>query len=422
MKKFLKRYLPKNSLIVVVIFLFAALVRFYNFPNRVTFWSEQARSLIVSAEYLKKPSLLGQEYFRVDSNGHILYSGAIFNYSLVPLLLVSNYDPLRITVFFSLLNLFTGFIIYWVLKKLFNFKLAIISVALFLFNDFMIYHSLFIWNYNYLPLIGILSFYFLVRQWRKQTFRNLFILGLLSGLGVSLQFLYLLIAIPVLILSVWKSKKKFAGFLFFILGASIGNLPMLIFDLRHNFYHIRSLTQYLFDTLRGRSDAGFSYYYLLPFWPVFAIALGYITSKFYRYNKLLAFIIIAAYLYFNLTSPRVSFTAPTGMPEGLNVKDVDNASRMIAQDIKGQFNVAEVLDFDKRAYTLRYYLQYVYSRIPEGVTEYPDTKVLYVLADRNYNFQRSNVWEITSGGDYRPSQLGMVGNGYAVYKLLHELK
>lgn len=175
MKNFLKHFTAKNNILLIVVFITAAAVRFYNFPNRITFWSEQARSLIVSANYIKvKPSLLGQEYFREDSNYHIIYSGALFNYSLVPLLLISNYDPIKITVFFALLNIFTGLVIYLSAQKMISQKVALISTILFLFNDFMIYHSLFIWNYNFLPLIGILVVYFSWRFKKAEKYRYIF--------------------------------------------------------------------------------------------------------------------------------------------------------------------------------------------------------------------------------------------------------
>jgi hypothetical protein len=139
MKTFLKKLLNKEGLLLLVILVLAFTVRFYNFPNRITFWSEQARSLVTSANYIKdKPSLLGQEYFRVASNGHKIFSGAVFNYLLVPLLLVTNYDPVPITAFFAILNIFTGLVVYWTARKLFDERVAVFSVILFLFNNMMI--------------------------------------------------------------------------------------------------------------------------------------------------------------------------------------------------------------------------------------------------------------------------------------------
>lgn len=418
MKNFLKSLLRKNNLILIAIFLLAAGVRFYNFPNRVTFWSEQARSLIVSGNYIKeKFSLLGQEYFREDSNGHILYSGALFNYLLVPLLIISNYRPVTITVFFALLNLFTGFVIYWAIKRLYSVKLAILSLVLFLFNDFMIYHSLFIWNYNFLPIIGILTFYFSILNYRKPSTKNIFLLGLLSGIGISLQFLFILIALPVLVFNVWRNKKYVVSVALFVLGMALGNLPMLLFDLRHNFYHLRTLTQYLIDTLQGKSGASFSYYYLLPFWPVFALIGAWLIKKILRLNVVIGIVVLLLYFYFNLTSVRVLFNGPTGMPKGITVSDIDKASIAIANDTKSDFNVSEVLDFDKRAYVLRYFVEYEYGKKPLGVTEYPNLKLLYVLAQTEYNFDKSDIWEIKSGGSYNVTMLTDVGRGYAIYKL-----
>lgn len=97
----------KNYLILFSIFFVAFVIRFYNFSDRFTFGPEQARSLMVSSNYIQdKPSLLGQEYFRSNSYGHKLYTSAVFNYTLVPLLLAPNYDPVLITVYFVLLFIF----------------------------------------------------------------------------------------------------------------------------------------------------------------------------------------------------------------------------------------------------------------------------------------------------------------------------
>lgn len=375
--------------------------------------------MVVSADYLKKPSLLGQPYFiREDRFSHVLYSGALFNYSMIPLILISGHDPIVITSFFTLLNLFTGLIIYLAVKRMFNTSIALASCLLFLFNDWMIYHSLFIWSYNFLPLIGILIFYYSWRYFKNRRGVDIFVLGLLSGLGVSLQFLFLPIALAVLAINATRSRKKVIDSAVFVFGMILGNLPMVIFDLRHNFYESRTLIQYFVDTLTGKSNAAFAYYYLLPFWPVLAALGGLLTVKMYKFSKILPFVLVGLYLFLNLDSPRVSFASPTGMPEGLKTKDISLASQKISNDAKGEFNVAEVLDFDKRAYILRYFVQYKYGKISLGETEYQNLNLLYVLSRKDYNFESSDVWEVKAGWPYKKvSLLTEVGQGYAVYKL-----
>ncbi len=415
MTTFLKKLINKKSLPLVIIFILAFAVRFYNFPERITFWSEQARSLTVSANYINdKFSLLGQEYFRTDSNGHKLFTGAMFNYSLIPLLIVSNYDPVPITAFFTLLNLLTGFVVYWAAKKIFNNKIATVAAFLFLFSDVMIYHSLFIWVLNYLPLVGILIIYFLWSFYKKQQKKSVFYLGLLCGLGISLQYLFAPFAGIVFLMVFFKSKNKLKDVFVFALGVVLGNLPMVLFDLRHNFYHLQTLWQYTLDTLKGASDAGFNYYYLLPLWPTFAIMGAYVLS---RLNKFFATAVVVTYLYLNLISPKVSFSTPTGMPEGLTTKNIKEASQIISENASGDFNVVEVLDFDKRAYIFRYYLEFMYGKKPLSEIDYEHPDSLYVLSQKDYNFEQSDVWEINAGGPYKINLLSDIGRGYAIYKL-----
>jgi len=373
--------------------------------------------LIVSSEYLKKPSLLGQDYFvRHDSNGHVIYAGAFFNYLLVPIILVTK-NVIVITALFTILNLATGYIIFWVAKKIFGLGVGLLSATIFLFNSYMIYHSLFIWIYNLLPLIGILTIYFLYLYKKKRNIRYVFSLGFLSGVGISLQILYAPIAMIVVSIVYWKSTKKFLTTVNFIIGASIANLPMIIFDIRHNFYHLSTFAQYFIDSLVGKSNAALSYYHLLPFWPVFAIVVGWMIMKVFKLNKTFGLILVLLYLFLNLSSTRVNLSHSTGMSEGLYVRDVDEASKKIALDAKGPFNVAEVLDFDKQAYVLRYFVEYKYGIKPLDVENYPNAKLLYVLAPKNYSFAQSDIWEICSGGPFKVELFYSVNDSYGVYKL-----
>lgn len=417
MKIFLKKLLINNNLLILAILVFSSCVRFYNFPNRVTFWSEQSRSLMVSAGYFEKLSLLGQEYFiRFDSNGHVLYSSPIFNYLLTPLLLITK-DPIAITVFFAVLNVFIGYLVFLIAKRIFNFQVGIISAILFLFNDYMIYHSLFIWIYNFLPLIGILSIYCIYQFLKKQKNLYIFMLGILSGIGVGLQVLYGPLALAVLAFIFWRSNNKFLCLIYFIFGFICANIPTVIFDVRHDFYHTRTLFQFFLDTFQGKSNASFAYYYLLPFWPVATIIGGLIISKIYKWKKILGILIILTYVYLNLTSQKVSFTGPNGMPNDLNVADIDNASKLVAQYPSDNFNVSEVLDFDKRAYVLRYFIQYKYGKKPKGVEEYTNLRTLYVLSSKEYDYNHSNIWEIKANWPYNITLMDDIGTGYSLYKL-----
>jgi len=407
-----------KNFIIFLIIIFALFVRFYNFTERVTFGPEQAISLIVSGSYIKeKPSLLGREYFRVTSSGHKLFTGALSSYSLVPLQLIFNYKPIPITAFFVFLNIFTGLLLFLLARKVFNFPVATFSLIIFLFSGYMIYHSLFIWNLNYLPLVGLLVFYVLYLYYKKPKLIYALILGGLSGVGINLQYLFIPFVFLLLLFVFWKSKHKIKPPFLFIIGAIFGNFTMILFDLRHDFYHLRSLWQYFVDTLANPEQGSLTYYHFLHFWPIFALLGGLLAYLIWKRNKLVAASFMAIYVFVNLSSGLVSFKDPTGMLEGLSTTEVVKASEAISQDKPEEFNVVSLLDFDARGHILRYPLEYLYGFKPMGVEEYKEAQRLYVISKKSYDFDKAGVWEINV---FEPKEMKILSNideDYAVYKL-----
>ncbi len=409
----------KNFLILFSLFLAAFFIRFYNFENRITFGPEQARSLMVSSNYIQdKPSLLGQEYFRANSFGHKLYTSALFNYTLVPLLLITDYNPLRITAFFGLLNLLTGIVIYFLVKKMVNIKVAYGATILFLFNSYMIYHSMFIWVLNYLPLLGILNFYLLWKVKNKES-KNLdiFLLGIILGVGFGLEYLYLLAVFISLFFVVKYLKDKVKSILLLFIGAVVGDFTQVLFDLRHNFYHLNSLWRYALDTFSGKSDAGFVYYHFLEFWPVVMVITAVLLIYKYKVNNFLLFLLFGFYIYFNLSSSLVNFQKPVGMLDGLKYRDLKTASSIVATYASDNFNVVTLYDFDTRGYTLRYLVQQVYGKKPQNDISYKNVDEIFALAGNNYDFKNNNPWELNSFKPYNVVKLDDIGSGFGLYKL-----
>ena len=114
------RKISKKEIVAIIILLVMAFfVRFYDYPNRLVFGPEQSMSLITTGEYInEKFTFLGEPYIqRMTSDSHYLFHSAVFNYALIPLEIIFNYSPLLITIFFSLLNIATGVLIYLLVRK-----------------------------------------------------------------------------------------------------------------------------------------------------------------------------------------------------------------------------------------------------------------------------------------------------------------
>jgi|GEM_PF-1243234 len=411
----------------------AMFVRFYNFPSRINFGPEQAMSLIVTGEYLnEKVTLLGvPSTQRVTSEGHIIFSSPLFNYSLMPLEKFFNYDPIPITGYFTLLNIFTGLVTFLILSKISNRRVALFSLILFIFNEYMISHSLFIWIVNYLPLIGILTFYFIWEFKAKNKPKYPLLVGLLSGVAFGFEYMYFLTAVLILIVLASFSKIKLRSVLLFLVGFAIANFPMILFDVKHDLYYSRTFLQYFEDTIKNPGQSRFAYYQFLQFWPLLAFLGGLIIDFFYLrfakfkniYLRFLGYVFIVAvivsYVIFNLTSKMVSFTDAVGMSAGFNVIKLDIAARAILSDNhKNNFNVAMLLDFDSQAHPLRYLLKYRYLLRPMGVEQYSDINTLYVIASSNYNFGDALAWEVRTFTPFKVHILKEIDKNYFVYKLV----
>lgn len=412
----------KHGYLILVILLFAvgAFLRLYNFENRLIFGPEQAISLLTSASYLEKFSLLGEVNLqRVTSTGLNPFHGALFNYFLVPFILLFKFNPLPISYFFLFFNIFTALIFFLVTKKLFGKNVALFSLFYFLFSSKMIHHSLFIWNLNFLPLLGTLSLWFISKQIKKP--KNIFPslwLGLLGGIGFGLQYLYLPFILFTLFLSIYISKKKIQTLFLFGSGLLIGAFSMVLFDLRHEFYYTRTLWQYFLDVLQKKANGGVCYFDFMYLFPYLFIIYGFITNFIYKKWKFLCLIPLLIYTYVSFQSPQVNFNRSTGVVEGINLYSLQKASAIIAKDNPPErFNVVTLWDFDSRAHTLRYFLKYYYKMSPQSVEEYKNVDALYVFAPSNYDINEPKVYELNAYTPYKIRELDFVTSGFRLYKL-----
>lgn len=198
-------------------------------------------------------------------------------------------------------------------------------------------------------------------------------------------------------------------------GVLLGNAPTIIFDLRHDFYHARTLWQYFLDTLSLTSQAQIEYHIFLQFWPAFSILAGLLVYWIYRRSKVTAAVLLFIYLVVNLALPWVSFSGPVGMSKNLNYPKLRNTAQAIKTDNPEYFNVTE--DFNSRGQELRYILSYQYQTVPMGVEDYGASKILYALVQSNYDFNKTTTWEVTVFQAKKIEKLYQVDDSYALYKL-----
>jgi len=275
----------------------------------------------------------------------------------------------------------------------------------------MVSHSLYIWIVNWFPLIGSLNFYFLYRFWKSGRLPYAFLTGLFSGLGICFDYTYLFASLVLFLLLIIKKPSSVIPFL---LGNILVGLPLIAFDLRHGFYLSRTLWQYLLDTLAAPGQSHLTYFHLLHLLPLTILLLSLALNRFRR----LAPIIIALYLFFNLSSPQISLTSAVGMPKNLTFPQQIEITKTIAAQNPQNFNVAALFDFDTRAHPYRYLLQYLYGQKPLGILEYPQASSLFVIAPADYPLASSSAWELTSYPPHQTQILSRFPPDILLYKLV----
>lgn len=407
---FLKKY--SYFVLFLLLFIVGSYLRFYNLPMRLVYGPEQGISLLTSAANMEKFSLLGEYNLqRFTSDGHNLIHGPLFSYFLLPFILLFNFRILPLTIMFVLLNLFTALTLFIISKKLFGKLVAILSLFYFLTSTLMIYHSLFIWIYNPLILLGVLSVWLI---------NSGFWLGLISGIGFNLQYPFLVYGAFLFLVTILISKRRLKSTILFIIGFCLANITRVIFDIRHDFYHIRTLWQFFVDVYINHSISAVTYnYHYLHLFPIFCLLLAFFSVGLYKIKKPLVLIPILIYLYFNFTSPLFNLDKSLGMPNGLTLSSLESAASVIAADKPPvQFNVATLWDFDTRAHPLRYLLKYYHHIVPAPVENYKDVSAIYVFAPESRDIYNPDVWELNVFRPYKIISLSSSSYGYKLYKLV----
>ncbi|RJR23670.1 hypothetical protein C4578_03920 [Candidatus Microgenomates bacterium] len=155
-------------------------------------------------------------------------------------------------------------------------------------------------------------------------------------------------------------------------------------------------------------------HYLGALYPYIFLLTGIIFEKIILGRlKYLGLFLLASLVILNLG--KISFSQKN-MPEGWDLEGVRKTSFIIVNDAAGDFNIANLLDGDTRAYTYRYFVQLA-GKTPKRVEEYPVSDTLYVIGRDTENILNYPVWEISSFLPAEISKKWAIKNGISLFKL-----
>ena len=392
-------YFAASLILISSLYLF---LRLYKLDKLIGFRLDQGVHLLETKEMFDygKIRLVGPMVTSKTYMGRQFFIGANYYYLLGIIGLIGKWNPLIITTIFIFLEL--GFYIFFsiFIKHKFN---QFWSLLVFLFlsvSPYLITHSRFFWNPHLLIPLSILVLYFGDKYLFKKQIGYLFLAVFFWGFGVAshysaifwgLGFVYLLVKT--------KQIKTVKPYLIIFLGFVLGNLPFFIFELRHNFYNIKTLLYVVLNSSSGSEMT--SHYFIFPLlvFGIYSFLLFINKIKNKKNASLLLVVALGAMMWLQ-TNVFASYD-PLDVIEGWNYKEQQKVADLIVKNgCPNNYQIATTIQGDTRAYDLRYLLNLKNCQ-PMGVEEYLRAEKLFLVAPIDRPPETETVWEVDSLGKFK---------------------
>lgn len=391
--------MKKWGWILLIIGVFLGL-RFFRLKETVNFSADQGMFLIRAREIWenKELTLIGPTASPIVE-GRQFFQGAAIYYFLVVLMLISRWDPIIASGWLIVLNLVGLYFVGKISKK---------AVILATFMPVSVYYSKFIWNPNVLMILAPIYWWIFLKSIKDEKWIDYGISGLLAGVMLQFHFqvgLLILVCAGYILLK----KTNWKNTVIYLIGVAIGYFPLILFDLRNNFYNLKTI--WLWITKGQSQKTPPQIYYFLVWLPLLWVYLVKIIEKTKVKKWIYGGLIVGSLIWL------IGTKGTRDMPKNWDYKMLEKSEKIILSENPDNFNIVNKLSGDTRFYSLRYLLEKD-NQAAMPVDKYPEAKVLFVVADWEWKSDDDKVWEVSSLGKSRELNRWELGSGINLYKLV----
>ncbi|MCL5772180.1 MAG: glycosyltransferase family 39 protein, partial [Actinobacteria bacterium] len=230
----------KSNLLILFIFIFSLFLRFYKFPERMYFIGDQgwfylsARDMIIDG----KIPLVG-----ITASHTWLHQGPFWTYILALIFSLFGFNPLFPGYFSIIIGSLTVLSVYFLTKKLFSEKTALISSLLYSASPYILKTDMAPYHTTLIPFFVSLLMFFcfkFINEKRNYLFYIFLFLGILYNFELATQVLWIPVILIILLFFI-KNKNLISIFLnfkyipFYVISVIFPLTPILIYDFGHNF-------------------------------------------------------------------------------------------------------------------------------------------------------------------------------------------
>lgn len=254
LRKFNMTLIKRKYLFVLIITLSAIFLRFFKLADIFYFNIDEdwynyiVRRIVVE----KRPVLIGWEIpGGIFTPPVMYYVGAI-------VMFLFNSNPIGFAITASVTGVISVLLVYFVGKKIFNSeKIAVYSSVIYCFSFFInIYNRLSI-TLHLSPVVALLTYYSLFKIVKEKKHEWLVALSFILIFATQEGSMTSLIILTIVCLLLFKTKIRFKLILI-SLGIFLSSfIPILIFDLRHNFQILHKFINFISPSYQGLTRSSF---------------------------------------------------------------------------------------------------------------------------------------------------------------------
>ncbi len=414
----MKKYFPLFFLVALFLF-----VRLYHFTDNLNFGTDQGMGMLdIYNLYQQKKITLISQTSSLTVHGRYFYFGPALYYIFMPFLILFKWDPVSVSMMMVFFNLLPFVLLYQAIRKKFCSVLpAIIFSVIFAVTPVIINYSRFFWPPNLLiPLSGLVLYFLLKINRKEKNYLLILLIGLFIGLGFQVHYSFILTGIVAFIWLTVEKQISWFKLLLLTVGFIIGISPLIVFELRHNFYNLQTLWFYFTTESSQRSVPVFQphLHYFLNILPFFFFVICYMLYVLCNKNRYPVYLLLIAYTVwstqFFLPKPTHGFM----MVDGWNFAGEKKAAEIILSEKPAKnYNVVDILTGDTRSMAIRYLLT-IGGSAPIGVTEYPSGNVLFITSKLPIGqILAGSLWEIDCIKPVKVVKTWEIKNGIYLYQV-----
>lgn len=383
--------MKREWLILALWVLIFVLIRSMHFTAGLNFSQDQANDSLRGLELLRenKITLIGT-HTGYNYHGRLLFQGPLFIYTYMAYNLLGRFDPIVSSYVFMLTGALSIIPLYFGMKRLTNQFAALLSVVIYSLVPYYINYTKFMWNPNFQFVFTPILIYVFSRYYVGQSIRWLFATSVLAGALLQYHYQFVVI-IAALGIYTMMQKSWLRNLIVFIAGQAIGFSPVILFELRHDFYNLRTIAIYLQhfnEVFFSNSSAPISPHFFLSISFV-AICVGLISLKklVHKSSVIIAIILLLPFSAQYLNTPDRMYNSTTQWRLEDELKVYSIIRNFDLRDI----NVSH-LDYDNEAVVQKYFLTRDYKMFHN---DYYTNRYLFAVSKTN-RLSSYKAYEITS--------------------------